>query len=108
MDKSKVQKLLEARGMLFFGTHGELPDRPLETLLIVRGGQTEEILTAREIFASRVRPELIVMSACRRGSPTALPYQGTTCSASSVHSCRRVPGQWCRAYGTSRMSVRPS
>jgi CHAT domain-containing protein len=63
--------------MVFFGTHGlNRPDRPLETKLVVHGGQRDDSLTAREIFASRVRSDLIVMSACETGLADRSPLPG--------------------------------
>ena len=43
---------------------------------MVHGGQRDDRLTARDVFASRVRSELIVMSACQTGLADRSPLPG--------------------------------
>ena len=85
--ESVVKKLLNQRGLLFFGAHGlNLADQPLDSHLLLMadddvsvnaaGEANEGRLTAGELFARRINAEIVVMSACYSGLGDRSPLPG--------------------------------
>jgi CHAT domain-containing protein len=73
-----AKSLLQRRGSLFVGTHGNnVADRPLASYLLFHPDSNNDgKLTAAEIYASRVGPDLVVMSACYSGLADRSPLPG--------------------------------
>ena len=84
---SAVRKLLNQRGLLFFGAHGlNLADQPLESHLLLMpdeaetpmtGGEANDgHLTAAQLFARKINADIVVMSACYSGLGDRSPLPG--------------------------------
>lgn len=89
---SRVRKLLPGRdafetgarelfgqeGLLFVATHGQNhADKPLASYLLFHPDQENDgYMTARELYASQVRADLVVMSACYSGLADRSPLPG--------------------------------
>ena len=84
---SAVKKLLNLRGLLFFGAHGlNLADKPLESHLMLLPDEADAVknggekndghLTAAQLFASKINADIVIMSACYSGLGDRSPLPG--------------------------------
>ena len=84
---SAAKKLLNQRGLVFFGTHGlNLADQPLESHLLLMPDEVDSSrdgsevndgrLTAAQLFARKIQADIVVMSACFSGLGDRSPLPG--------------------------------
>ncbi len=71
-------ELLGRPGLILFATHGSNePDRPLDSYLMCVGDQSADgNLTAAELFVSKIRADMVIMSACYSGLADKSPLPG--------------------------------
>ena len=101
--KSKIKALFDRPGMLGIGTHGmNFADQPLDSHLVCRREpNTQPILTAAEIYATRVDADLVLLTACYSGLADRSPLPGDDLFGLQRASCSPGRGRWCLACGTS-------